>query len=103
MKAVVQDRYGSPDEVLQLREIEKPSVRDDEVLVRVHAASVHPDVWHVVTGLPYALRLMGNGIRKPKYRVPGTDLAGVVESVGKSVARLDAGDEVFGDNATSRA
>ncbi len=59
MKAIVQDKYGSPDEVLHLREIDKPVVGDDEVLVQVRAASVHADVWHVVTGRPYVLRLMG--------------------------------------------
>ena len=97
MKAVVQDQYG-PAEVLTLREIERPTANDDEVLVRVHAASMHPDVWHVVTGLPYVLRLMGNGVRKPKWRVPGSDLAGVVESCGKNVTRFNVGDEVFGES-----
>ena len=61
MKAIVQEKYGSPGEVLELREIDKPGVEDDGVLVPVHAASVHPDVWHVVRGLPYVLRLMGAG------------------------------------------
>ena len=75
MKAIVQEKYGSPDDVLQLREIEKPVVGDDEVLVGVRAASVHPDVWHVVTGRPYVLRLMGAGVLKPKNPVPGTDVA----------------------------
>jgi NADPH:quinone reductase-like Zn-dependent oxidoreductase len=97
MKAVVQDKYGSPDDVLQLREIDKPVVGDDEVLVRVCAASVHPDVWHVVTGRPYVLRLMGAGVLKPKNPVPGTDVAGLVESVGKDVTRFEPGDEVFGE------
>ena len=97
MKAVVQDRYGSPDDVLQLREIDKPVVGDNEVLVRVRAASVHPDVWHVVTGRPYVLRLMGAGLLKPKNPVPGTDVAGLVESVGKDVTRFRPGDEVFGE------
>jgi NADPH:quinone reductase-like Zn-dependent oxidoreductase len=97
MKAIVQDKYGSPDVVLQLREIDRPVVGDDEVLVRVRAASVHPDVWHVVTGRPYVLRLMGAGVSKPKSPVPGTDVAGVVESVGKDVTRFGPGDEVFGD------
>jgi NADPH:quinone reductase-like Zn-dependent oxidoreductase len=97
MKAIVQDRYGSPDDVLQLRKINKPVVADDEVLVRVRAASVHPDVWHVVTGRPYILRLMGAGVLKPKNRVPGTDVAGLVESVGKNVTRFRPGDEVFGE------
>ena len=68
MKAIVQDRYGSP-EVLELQEIDQPAVGDDEVLVRVRAASVHADVWHVVRGFPYLLRLMGNGLRRPKHRV----------------------------------
>lgn len=97
MKAIVQDKYGAPEAVLQLREIAKPVVGDDEVLVRVRAASVHPDVWHVVTGRPYLLRLMGAGVRKPKDSVPGTDLAGHVESVGKNVTRFKSGDEVFGE------
>ena len=96
MKAIVQDTYGSAD-VLELRDIDRPVVEDDEVLVRVRAASVHPDVWHVLTGLPYVLRLMGAGLRKPKNPVPGTDLAGVVDSVGKNVTRFQPGDEVFGE------
>lgn len=99
MKAIVQDRYGSPDDVLELRDIDEPVAGDDEVLVRVRAASVHVDVWHVVTGWPYALRLMGNGLRRPKMRVPGTDLAGQVESIGKNVTRFGPGDEVFGETA----
>lgn len=97
MKAIVQDSYGSPDEVLQLRDIDKPVIGDDDVLVRVRAASVHPDVWHVVTGRPYALRLMGAGLLKPKNRVPGTDAAGPVEAVGKNVTQFRPGDEVFGE------
>jgi NADPH:quinone reductase-like Zn-dependent oxidoreductase len=97
IKAIVQDRYGPP-EVLQLREIEPPTLADDEVLVRVRAASLHPDVWHVVRGLPYVLRLMGAGLRRPKHQVPGTDLAGHVESVGASVTRFKPGDEVFGES-----
>jgi NADPH:quinone reductase-like Zn-dependent oxidoreductase len=97
MRAIVQDRYGSPD-LLKLRDIERPSVGDDEVLVRVRAASVHPDVWHVVTGRPSVLRLMGSGLRRPQCPVPGTDLAGIVESVGGSVTRFQPGDEVFGES-----
>jgi NADPH:quinone reductase-like Zn-dependent oxidoreductase len=97
MKAIVQDRYGSPD-VLELREIDRPTVKDDEVLVRVRAASVHADVWHAMRGQPYVLRIMGSGLRAPKHRVPGTDLAGVVESVGKNVTRFRAGNEVFGQS-----
>ncbi|MBI4312067.1 MAG: NAD(P)-dependent alcohol dehydrogenase [Chloroflexi bacterium] len=97
MKAIVQDRYGPPEDVLELKDIEAPVVKDDEVLVCVHAASVHADVWHVVTGLPYVLRIMGAGLRKPKNPVPGTDVAGVVESVGRKVTRFQPGDEVFGE------
>jgi NADPH:quinone reductase-like Zn-dependent oxidoreductase len=65
MKAVVQDTYGSPD-VLELREIERPVVKDDEVLVRVRAAGVDPGVWHLMTGLPYLVRIMGYGLRTPR-------------------------------------
>jgi len=100
MKAIVQEKYGSPDD-LELREVEKPTVGDDEVLVRVRAASVHPDVWHVVTGRPYVLRLMGNGFRKPRNPIPGTDMAGVVESVGANVTRFRRGDAVFGETLGS--
>ncbi|UCF07033.1 MAG: NAD(P)-dependent alcohol dehydrogenase [bacterium] len=100
MKAIVQDKYGSPDTVLQLREIDKPVIGDDEVLVRVRAASVHPDVWHAVTGRPYVLRLMGAGVFRPKDSVPGTDVAGLVESVGTDVTRFEPGDEVFGETRT---
>jgi NADPH:quinone reductase-like Zn-dependent oxidoreductase len=95
MKAIVQNRYGSA-EVLELREIDRPDVKDDEVLVRVRAASLHADVWHIMRGVPYVLRFMGAGLRRPKRRVPGTDLAGLVESVGKNVTRFRSGDEVFG-------
>ena len=80
-----------------MRDIDPPAVADDEVLVRVHAASVHPDVWHTVRGRPHVLRLMGNGVRRPRHRVPGIDMAGRVESVGRAVTRFQAGDEVFGE------
>ena len=93
MKAIVQDRYGSTD-VLELREIDRPSAGDDEVLVRVHAASVHADVWHAMKGVPYVLRAMGSGLRAPKHPVPGTDLAGTVESLGTNVTRFRPGDDV---------
>ena len=97
MKAIVQDRYGSAD-VLELGQIERPTAGDDEVLVRVRAASVHADVWHAMRGVPYVLRFMGSGVRRPKHRVPGTDLAGVVEAVGTNVTRFRPGDEVFGQS-----
>jgi NADPH:quinone reductase-like Zn-dependent oxidoreductase len=96
MKAIVQDRYGPPD-ALAFREIDVPEIRDDEVLVRVRATSVHPDVWHMVRGLPYVLRLMGGGLRRPKRPVPGTDVAGQVAAVGRQVDRFQPGDEVFGE------
>jgi NADPH:quinone reductase-like Zn-dependent oxidoreductase len=97
MKAIVQNAYGSTD-VLELREIDRPTVKDHEVLVRVRAASLHADVWHIMRGVPYVLRIMGAGLRRPKNRVPGTDLAGLVESVGKQVTRFRPGDEVFGQS-----
>lgn len=98
MKAVIQTGYGLPEEVLTLQEIDKPEVGDDDVLVKVRATSVHADVWHVVTGVPYILRLMGAGLFKPKVSVPGTDLAGLVEAVGKNVDRFQPGDAVFGES-----
>jgi NADPH:quinone reductase-like Zn-dependent oxidoreductase len=97
MKAIVQERYGSPD-VLELLEIDRPTVKDDEVLVRVRATSVHPDVWHALRGIPYVLRIMGSGLRRPKNPVLGTDLAGLVESVGRNVTPFHPGDEVFGQS-----
>ncbi len=95
MKAIAQDRYGAP-EVLKLVEIDTPTVGDDDVLVRVRAASVHIGDWHVMTGLPYVLRVLGFGFRAPKARVRGLDLGGTVEAVGKNVTRFQAGDDVFG-------
>src|SRR5215213_2027854 len=95
MEAIVRDTYGSPD-VLELRDIDKPEIADGEVLLRVHAAGVDRGVWHVMTGLPYPIRLAGYGLRAPKNPVLGMDLAGVVEAVGKDVSRFQPGDEVFG-------
>jgi NADPH:quinone reductase-like Zn-dependent oxidoreductase len=94
MKAIVQDRYGSPA-VLQARDIDKPEIRDDEVLVRVHAASIHVGDWILMTGEPFVMRF-ATGLRKPKNPIPGTDVAGIVEAVGKDVKGLMPGDEVFG-------
>ena len=96
MKAVVQDRYGSPEQ-LELRDVEDPNPGAGEVLVRVRAASLHPDVWHVVCGRPYVLRLMGSGVLRPKNPIPGTDMAGVVEASGPGATRFRAGDPVFGE------
>ena len=95
MKAIVQDRYGGAD-ALEHRDIGKPEVADHEVLVRVHAAGVDRGVWHVMTGLPYPIRLAGYGFRAPRNGVLGMDVAGVVEAVGKDVSRFQPGDEVFG-------
>ena len=95
MKAIVQDTYGSPD-VLELRDIDKPEVADDEVLVRVRAAGVDRGVWHLMTGLPYLVRIAGYGLRAPKNPILGREVAGVVEAAGKDVSRFQRGDEVFG-------
>lgn len=95
MKAIVHNTYGSPDG-LELRDIDEPVVKDDEVLVRVHAAAVHPGDVLIMKGLPYILRLMGFGLLRPRKRVPGFDVAGHVEGVGKKVTRFEPGDEVFG-------
>jgi NADPH:quinone reductase-like Zn-dependent oxidoreductase len=94
MKAIMQDGYGSAD-VLELRDIEDPAVGEDEVLVRVHAAGCGPDVWHMMTGLPYFARLMV-GFRRPKVAVRGRDVAGRVEAVGAKVTGFRPGDEVMG-------
>jgi NADPH:quinone reductase-like Zn-dependent oxidoreductase len=95
MKAMTQDRYGSAD-VLTLADIDRPVVGDDDVLIRVRAAGVGPDVWHLMTGRPYFVRLMGVGLRKPKARIVGRDVAGSVEGVGKDVTQFQPGDEVYG-------
>jgi NADPH:quinone reductase-like Zn-dependent oxidoreductase len=94
MKAIVQDIYG-PADVLELRDIDVPAVGEDEVLIQVRAAGVDPGVWHLMTGLPYLVRL-AFGFRKPKVAVRGRDVSGRVESVGKKVTRFQPGDEVFG-------
>jgi NADPH:quinone reductase-like Zn-dependent oxidoreductase len=95
MKAVVQDRYGAPD-VLHIEEHDPPKVGDDDVLIRVRAAGLDAGVWHVTAGKPYLLRLFGFGLRAPKQRIPGRDVAGHVTDVGKNVTRFQPGDEVFG-------
>lgn len=94
MKAIVQDRYGSAD-VLQLREIARPRPGADEVIVRVHSAGIDFGVWHLMAGIPYAVRLV-SGLRRPKNPVRGTEFAGVVEEVGANVTAFKAGDRVFG-------
>jgi NADPH:quinone reductase-like Zn-dependent oxidoreductase len=97
MKAIVREKYGSP-EVLEFREIDKPAVADDGVLVRVHASSVNPMDWYAMTGLPYIARMQA-GLLKPKRRTLGADFAGTVEAVGENVTQFQPGDEVFGVKA----
>ena len=94
MRAIVQDTYG-PADVLELREIERPDVGENDVLVRVRAAGSGPDVWHIMTGQPYMARA-ALGFRRPKVRVRGWDVAGTVEAVGASVTDFRPGDEVMG-------
>ncbi len=95
MAAIVQYTYGSAD-TLQLARIDRPQIGSNEVLVEVHAAGVDRGVWHLMTGMPYLVRLAGYGIRRPKNPVPGLDLAGRVVAVGDGVERFAIGDEVFG-------
>ena len=98
MKAIVQDTYGDAD-VLRLDDIDMPTVGAGDVLVRVHAAGVDAGVWHLMTGLPYLTRL-GFGLTRPRHRVRGRDVAGVVEAVGENVTDLAPGDAVFGTSVT---
>lgn len=98
MKAWVYERYGKPDEVLELRDVDVPTIGDDQVLVRVVTASVNPLDWHRMTGTPRFGRL-SFGLTKPKRNIPGADVAGTVEAVGRGVKRLKPGDEVFGETA----
>ena len=93
MKAIVYEKYGSPD-VLELRDIEKPTPQEDEVLVKVHAASVNAMDYRFLTGTPYLARIMA-GLFKPKHRILGLDVAGRVEAVGANFKRFQPGDEVF--------
>lgn len=95
MKAIVYTKYGSPD-VLHLEEIEKPTPKDDEVLIKVHAASVNAYDWHFLTADVFLIRLMGGGLLKPKNTTLGADIAGRVEAVGSQVKQFKPGDEVFG-------
>ena len=95
MQAIVRDRYGSAD-VLRINQIDLPTIGDDEVLVRVHAAGLDRGTWHLMAGMPYLFRLMGPGLRKPKNPVLGLDVAGTVTAVGAAVTRFHVGDQVFG-------
>jgi NADPH:quinone reductase-like Zn-dependent oxidoreductase len=95
MQAIVHDRYGSAD-VLRVDEVDLPTIGDDEVLVRVHAAGLDRGTWHLMAGMPYLFRLMGPGLRTPKNPVLGLDVAGTVTAVGAAVTRFQIGDQVFG-------
>src|SRR5438046_4556588 len=94
MKAIINCDYGLAH--LKLENIEKPVPNDDQVRVKVHAASVHPYDWHFIEGTPKIIRLMGVGLRKPKDTRLGVDFAGTVEAVGKNVTQFKPGDDVFG-------
>jgi NADPH:quinone reductase-like Zn-dependent oxidoreductase len=96
MKAIVCPKYGPPD-VLQLQEVEKPTPKEDEVLVKVHAASVNAYDWHLLTADMFLVRLMGGGLLRPKKAIPGVDIAGRIEAAGSNVKQFRPGDEVFGD------
>jgi NADPH:quinone reductase-like Zn-dependent oxidoreductase len=94
MKAIVYEEYGPPG-ILQLKEVEKPIPSDDEVLVKIHAASLNAGDWHALRGTPFLMRLM-NGLLRPKHKILGDDMAGRVEAVGANVRQFQPGDEVFG-------
>ncbi len=96
MKAIVYAKYGPPD-VLELKEVEKPAPKDDEVLIKVHAASANAADWHLLRGDPFLLRLTGTGLLKPKNKILGADVAGRVEAVGRNAKQFQPGDDVFGD------
>jgi NADPH:quinone reductase-like Zn-dependent oxidoreductase len=100
MKAIVYTEYGPPSEVLELKEVERPTPKDDEVLVRVHAASVVYADLAAVTGKPFVVRLT-TGLLRPKYKIPGIDMAGRIEAVGREAKQFQPGDEVFGDVSES--
>ncbi len=96
MKAIVSEQYGRPD-VLKLREVEKPAPKGGEVLVKVRAASVNAYDWHLLTADIFLVRMMGGGLLKPKFSIPGADVAGIVETVGPGVEQFRPGDEVYGE------
>jgi NADPH:quinone reductase-like Zn-dependent oxidoreductase len=96
MQAIVQREFGAPDKVLALADVDKPTVGDDDVLVRVHASSANPWDWHFIRGEPIFMRPAGLGVRTPKFLIPGGDVAGTVEEVGSGVQAFKPGDEVYG-------
>jgi NADPH:quinone reductase-like Zn-dependent oxidoreductase len=95
MKAITYTKYGSPD-VLKLEDVKKPAPKDNEVLIKIHAASLNAYDWHFLTADIFLIRLMGGGLLKPKYTRLGADMAGRVEAVGKNVAQFQPGDDVYG-------
>ena len=99
MKAVVCTNYGAPD-VLELKELVKPTPQDNEVLIKVHAASINSWDWDLLQGKPFIVRLVSGGLVKPKKKILGCDVAGRIEAVGKKVKNFKPGDEVFGDLST---
>jgi len=101
MKAVVYEKFGPPDVVLQLKEVEQPTPGDNEVLVKVHAVSINFGDWAYVRGEPFIVRLIGAGLLKPKYKILGSDIAGRIEAIGRNVEQFQPGDEVFGELAMS--
>ncbi len=102
MRAILGETYGPPEE-LRFGTVDEPVIGDDDVLVRVVAAGVDQGVWHLVTGLPRAIRLAGFGVRRPRNPVPGMDVAGTVTAVGTNVTRFRPGDEVFGSGTSTYA
>jgi len=101
MKAIVYTEYGAAQDVLRLAEVQKPAPKDEEVLLKIHAAALNAADWHIMKGDPFLVRLMVGGLLKPKINIPGADVAGRVEALGKNVTRLQVGDEVFGDISAS--
>ena len=95
MKAIICTKYGSPD-VLHLQEVEKPAPKDDEVLIKIHAASINARDWRMMRANPFFIRLMPGGFLQPKNKILGGDVAGRVEAVGSNVKQFKPGDEVFG-------
>ncbi len=97
MQAIVQDRYGlDPSQIVRPEHVPRPAIKKDEVLVRIRAAGVDRGTWHLMAGLPKLMRFIGFGLRGPKTKVPGLDMAGTVEAVGEDVTGFQPGDEVFG-------
>ena len=96
MKAVVYEKYGSTD-VLEIKDVKKPTPKPNEVLIKIHGAGVNAADWHLMRGEPFAMRLMGFGFLSPKHKILGNDISGVIEEVGDDVKEFKVGDEVFGD------